>query len=44
MTMPLDIPHWESEMVWAQKTANAPLGRFVIAAIQNMDWQEPEAL
>lgn len=37
---PLDLPSWESEMVWTQKTANSPLGRFILDATRKIEWQE----
>ncbi|WP_425085526.1 LysR family transcriptional regulator [Ruegeria profundi] len=33
---PLDLPKWESEMVWTQKTAYEPLGRFVVDSFTEM--------
>ncbi|MCP9483323.1 LysR family transcriptional regulator [Shimia sp. CNT1-13L.2] len=31
--LPLTLPKWDSEMVWTQKTAHDPLGRFVISSL-----------
>lgn len=39
---PLQLPNWESEIVWTQKTANTDLGKFLISAIQSRfgRWQQ----
>ncbi len=33
---PLDLPKWESEMVWTQKTAHEPLGRYIVDSFTEM--------
>lgn len=33
---PLELPSWESEMIWTQKTAHDPLGRFVVQSVSQV--------
>ena len=38
---PLELPKWESEMVWTRQTEHDPLGRYIVDSFAAMS-QSPE--